>query len=316
MDNIGSNLDVYSVLLAFSLTLFAGLSTGIGGLITVFWKKTNAKVISGVLGFSAGVMIYLSFMEILHEAQNFLVDHLGKPKGLWVTVAAFFGGVLIIAIIDKLIPSSENPHESHSIGNIKNMESLGNSWDSQRTENVENVENIENIGSVENIENVEKAQSYNSHCKNKKLLRTGLFTAFAITIHNFPEGIASFISALKDPSLGIMIAVAIAIHNIPEGMAVSIPVYCATKSRKKACLLSLASGLSEPLGALIAYLILMPFINDLILGILFAAVAGIMVFISFDELLPTAEEYGEHHFAILGLMGGMALMAVSQILFI
>ncbi|HHY22990.1 MAG TPA: zinc transporter ZupT [Clostridiaceae bacterium] len=276
MGSIGSNLDANSVLLAFGLTLFAGLSTGIGGLVTIFWKKINAKIISIVLGFSAGVMIYLSFMEILHEAKDFLINHLGKPAGLWVTMAAFFGGVLIIAIIDKLIPSAENPHESHKI---------------------------------------EEMQSQDSYCSSSKLLRTGLFTAFAITIHNFPEGIASFISALKDPSLGIMIAVAIAIHNIPEGMAVSIPVYCATGNRKKAFLFSLASGLSEPLGALVAYLILMPFINDLVLGILFAAVAGIMVFISFDELLPTAEEYGEHHLAIFGLMGGMALMAISQILF-
>ncbi|HOJ12643.1 MAG TPA: zinc transporter ZupT [Clostridiales bacterium] len=277
MGSIGSNLDANSVLLAFALTLFAGLSTSIGGLFTVFCRKTNTKFLSVILGFSAGVMIYLSFMEILPEAKSFLIDMLGEPAGLWITIAAFFGGVLIIAIIDKLIPSSDNPHESHKI---------------------------------------EEMQGCNANYKNSKLLRTGLFTAFAIAIHNFPEGIATFISALKDPSLGIMIAIAIAIHNIPEGMAVSIPIFCAEGSRKKAFLLSLASGLAEPLGALVGYLLLMPFMNDLILGIIFAAVAGIMVFISFDELLPTAEEYGEHHLAILGLMGGMALMAISQILLI
>jgi ZIP family zinc transporter len=143
MGSIGSNLDANSVLLAFGLTLFAGLSTGIGGLVTIFWKKINAKIISIVLGFSAGVMIYLSFMEILHEAKDFLINHLGKPAGLWVTMAAFFGGVLIIAIIDKLIPSAENPHESHKI---------------------------------------EEMQSQDSYCSSSKLLRTGLFTAFAITM--------------------------------------------------------------------------------------------------------------------------------------
>ena len=150
---------------------------------------------------------------------------------------------------------------------------------------------------------------------NVKLLKTGILTALAITIHNFPEGIASFASALKEPSLGIAIAIAIAIHNIPEGIAVSIPIYCATGNRKKAFLLSLVSGLSEPLGAIVGYLILQPILNDLVFGILFAAVAGIMVYISFDELLPTAEEYGEHHLSILGLISGMVLMAASLILF-
>ncbi|NSW90108.1 MAG: zinc transporter ZupT [Firmicutes bacterium] len=270
-------MDLGSILFAFSLTLFAGISAGIGGLFTTFCRKTNTKFLSFILGFSAGVMVYLSFMEILPEAKSFLVNKLGEPAGLWVTSVAFFGGVLIIAIIDKLIPSSDNPHVSHKI---------------------------------------EEIQSCDVNYNRKRLLRTGLFTAFAITIHNFPEGIASFASALKDPALGIMIAIAIAIHNIPEGMAVSIPVFCATGSKKKAFLLSLASGLSEPLGALVGFLILKPFLNDIVFGILFAAVAGIMVYISFDELLPMAEEYGEHHLAILGLMVGMALMAISLILLI
>ncbi len=147
-------------------------------------------------------------------------------------------------------------------------------------------------------------------------MKTGLLTALAITIHNFPEGLASFTSAVKDPSLGIAICIAIAIHNIPEGIAVSIPVFCATGNRRKAIGLSFLSGLSEPFGALIAYLILLPFFNDAVFGILFAAVAGIMVFISLDELLPTAREYGEHHLSIFGLVGGMMLMAVSLLLFI
>ena len=146
-------------------------------------------------------------------------------------------------------------------------------------------------------------------------MRTGLFTALAITIHNFPEGMATFVSALQEPTIAIPIAVAIAIHNIPEGIAVSVPIYYATGNRKKAFWYSFASGLSEPLGAVIGYLILMPFINDTVNGFLFAAVAGIMVFISFDELLPAAREYGEHHLSIYGLCAGMAVMALSLWLF-
>lgn len=274
---MGTEITANSILLAFCLTLLAGLSTGIGGLITIISKRTNTKFLSVILGFSAGVMIYLSFMEILRDAMTYLIAELGEVRGSWTALASFLGGVLVIAIIDKLIPSKDNPHESHKVEEKLECD-IGN--------------------------------------KNAKLLRTGIMTAMAITIHNFPEGIAAFTSALKEPSLGIAIAIAIAIHNIPEGISVSIPIYCATGSRKRAFLLSLASGLSEPLGAIVGYLILQPILNDLVFGILFAAVAGIMIYISFDELLPTAEEYGEHHLSIFGLICGMALMAASLILFI
>jgi ZIP family zinc transporter len=143
-----------------------------------------------------------------------------------------------------------------------------------------------------------------------------LFTALAIGIHNFPEGLATFTAALTDPGIGIAIAVAIAIHNIPEGIAVSIPIYYATGNRKKAFLLSFLSGLAEPVGALVGYLILMPFLSPVVFGVLFAAVAGIMVFISLDELLPSAREYGEHHLSIYGLIAGMLVMAISLLMFI
>lgn len=270
-------MNYQNVLFALGLTLFAGLCTGIGGMLAFFWHKTNTRLLSVMLGFSAGIMIYVSFVEIFFEAQKHLIKHLGKTSGSWVTVLAFFGGMFLIALIDKFIPSADNPHESHKIEEMENC-NLGN--------------------------------------KNRQLLRTGLLTAVAITIHNFPEGLATFASAVKEPSLGITIAIAIAIHNIPEGIAVSIPVYCATGNRKRAFLMSLLSGLSEPCGALLGYLILLPFLNDLIFGILFAAIAGIMVFISLDELLPTAREYGEHHLSIYGLIAGMIVMAVSLLLFL
>ena len=264
------------VIFAFLLTVFAGLSTGIGSAIAFFAKKTNTKFLSVSLGFSAGVMIYVSMIEIFFKAKDALTSELGLKLGSWITVIAFFGGMLLIALIDKLIPSGENPHDIYK------------------------VENIDEKGSPD----------------NSKLLRMGLFTALAVGIHNFPEGLATFVSALQEPSIAIPIAVAIAIHNVPEGIAVSVPVYYATGSKKKAFFYSFLSGLSEPVGALVGYLILMPFINDMVFGILFAAVAGIMVFISLDELLPSAQEYGEHHLSIYGLVAGMVVMALSLLLFL
>lgn len=266
------------ILAALGLTLFAGLSTGLGGLAALLMKKTNTKILSVILGFSAGVMIYVSFVEILFEARNKLSHGLGEQLGLWVTAASFFGGIFLIALIDKLIPSYENPHEMHK---------------------------------VEELDSCDVPKH-----KTKKLMRTGLFVAIAVTIHNLPEGLAVFTSAVTEPKLGIVIAIAIAIHNIPEGIAVSIPIYCATGSRRKAFWFSFASGFSEPIGALIGWLVLMPIMNDTLFGVVFAGVAGIMVFISLDELLPTAQEYGEHHLSMYGLIGGMMVMALSLLLFI
>lgn len=268
--------DFNALLFAFGLTLFAGLSTGIGSAIAFFAKQTNTRFLSMSLGFSAGVMIYVSFVEILVKARVELMAELGMRGGHWATVAAFFGGVLFIAIIDKLVPSVENPHE------------------------------------IKMVEDMEQSTAH----KNKKLMRMGLFTALAIAIHNFPEGLATFTAALQDPNLGIPIAIAIAIHNIPEGIAVSVPVFYATNNKRKAFRLSFLSGLAEPVGALVGYLILMPFMSPVVFGVLFASVAGIMVFISLDELLPSAREYGEHHLSIYGLVGGMVVMAISLLLFI
>jgi len=280
-----------NILFAFAITLFAGLSTGICSMIAFLTKNSNNKFLSVSLGFSAGVMIYVSMIEIFATAKESLVAELGLKKGNWVTVIAFFCGMFLIGIIDKLIPSSENPHELHSVEEI-NEEC---SCDSHHMKQVKKREEA---------------------VKNNKLLRMGIFTALAIAIHNLPEGLATFIAAIQDPQIAIPIAVAIAIHNIPEGIAVSVPIYYATESRKKAFIYSFLSGFSEPIGALVGYLILMPFINGTIMGIIFALVSGIMVFISLDELLPSAREYGEHHLAIYGLISGMIIMALSLLLFL
>ncbi|MDX8336091.1 zinc transporter ZupT [Candidatus Cetobacterium colombiensis] len=265
-----------NIAFAFFLTLLAGLSTGIGSCIAFLSKRTNTKFLSVTLGFSAGVMIYVSFVEIFVKARESLVRYAGDYKGGIITVVSFFGGMLFIAIIDKLIPNYENPHE------IREVEEM----------------------------NDKKIKSKSS------LHRMGIFSALAITIHNFPEGLATFMSAIENPTLGVSIAIAIAMHNIPEGIAVSVPIYFSTGSRKKAFIYSFLSGLSEPVGALVGYLLLLPFMNELIFGVIFAGVAGIMVFISLDELLPAAENYGEHHLSIYGLISGMVVMSFSLILFL
>lgn len=257
---------------ALLLTIFAGLSTGVGSIMAFISKKFDPKFLAGALGFSAGVMIYVSLVEIFVKAKDALIELYGLREGYWLTVIAFFGGIAFIALIDWLVPSHENPHE------MSNLEKPINT--------------------------------------DQKLMRMGMFSALAIGIHNFPEGLATFIGALQDPALGVSIAIAIAIHNIPEGIAVSVPIYYATKNRKKAFYFSLLSGFAEPIGAIIGYFLLVKLFNDAIFGIVFASVAGIMIYISLDELLPTAEEYGEHHIAIIGLIAGMVVMALSLLMFV
>lgn len=266
-----------SILFALGLTLFAGLATGIGSLLAFFTSRTNTKFLSVALGFSAGVMIYVSLVEIFVKAKISLTAALGETQGYWMTIVGFFGGILLIALIDRFIPKSNNPHE------------------------VRTVEDVHAVGTNKGID-------------EERLMKMGLFTALAIGIHNFPEGIATFMSALQDQNVGIAIAIAVAIHNIPEGIAVAVPIYFATGNRVKAFKLSFLSGLAEPVGALVAFLFLMPFLNDVMFGIVFAGVAGIMVFISLDELLPAAKKYDETHLSIYGLVAGMALMAVSLVL--
>jgi ZIP family zinc transporter len=203
-------------------------------------------------------------------------------------VASFFGGIVLIAVIDMLIPSAENPHEVHTEAETAPLHD---------------------------------PDAGGSEPHSRKLLRMGLFTALAITIHNFPEGLATFLAALKDPGVGAAIAVAVALHNIPEGISVSVPIYYATGSRRKAFCYSLLSGLAEPVGAGIAYLALRIFLGgdsgvipDEVMGVLFGGVAGIMVYISLDELLPTSRAYGKGHDSLYGLVAGMVVMALSLLL--
>lgn len=278
------------IFIAMLLTLFAGFSTAIGSIIAFFSRKDDLRVLSLGLGFSAGVMIYISFMEILPTAlkdfKNYYNSHWAELLGL----ACFFGGILISLLIDKLIPEDVNPHEPK-----EDLSELKICPLPQKGQNPPKFHPGEKLHQI----------------NTKALKRTGIFTALAIAIHNFPEGFATFISNLDNLTLGIAIAIAVAIHNIPEGLAVSLPIYHATGDKKKAFIYSALSGFAEPLGAFVGALILLPFIGDLTLAISFAVIAGIMVFISLDELLPAAKTYDKAHDSLYGLIAGMMIMALS-----
>ena len=258
------------VMTAIMLTAIAGLSTGIGGATVFFSKKMNTRFLSFTLGISAGVMIYVAFMEMIPETLEVLKGEYGDTMANIYMLIAFFGGMGLIALIDFLIPEDENPHEFHRVESARD--------------------------------------------KADKLKRTGFMLALAIGIHNFPEGMATFVSALDGMDVAIPIVIAIAIHNIPEGIAVSVPILHATGSRRKALTYTIWTGLAEPIGAIFGIMFLLPFWTPTVSALLLAAVSGIMVFISLDELLPGAEEYGHHHFSIGGVILGMMIMAVSLLL--
>ncbi len=273
---------------ALGLTVLAGLSTGIGSLIGLGSGRNNRTFLTLSLGFSAGAMVYVSLVEILPKARQVLTPLLGPRGGYGAAVLAFFIGMAAMALVDGWLPM-------HDPG-----EAFGQAGPSGRP--------IPNPAHDSNPNGPEATAS------RRRLLRMGRFAALAIAIHNFPEGLATFLGALSNPRLGVSIAVAIAIHNIPEGLAVSAPVYFATRSRRTAFWVSFLSGVAEPLGGLLGYLLFRSFPNPLVFGLVFAAVAGVMVYVSLDELLPAARDYGDHHLAVGSLMVGMAVMALSLVL--
>jgi ZIP family zinc transporter len=268
---------------ALLLTTLAGLSTGIGSAIAYFIRKPKYSHLAVLMGFSAGVMVYISFAELLKTA----VDEVGFATAN----LGFFGGIIFIGIVDMLVP-----HE----------------YEEERVENTHpSIVSRNKSGQEKEVEPL----SSSTHGQSSVLMRAGLFTALGIAIHNFPEGLVTFSSAVTgDVALGLAVAIAIAIHNIPEGIAVSVPIFYATGSRRRAFLTSFSSGLAEPVGALIGYAILLPFLTPTLLSTLLAFVAGIMVYISLDELLPLAHRYGQEHMVIVGVGAGMLVMAASLFL--
>ena len=274
------------IVTALLLTLVAGSATGLGGALVLFKKKLSSNFLAGALGLSAGVMIFISLAELFPEAQTEIAATGSIRFGEAYTLLAFFAGMGIIMLIDFLIPEYENPHEASGLSLEAHTPAI---------------DMLERTGN------------------EKALQRLGIMSALAIAIHNFPEGIATFIGALNDTQMGGGITFAIAIHNIPEGIAVAIPIHYATKSKGRALLLATLSGMSEFLGALLCLGGTALFGVELTGGgpvfpLILAAVAGIMIYISLDELLPTAEKYGKHHIAIAGVISGMAIMGISLLI--
>lgn len=257
------------------LSLLAGLCTGVGAAIALFLKKTDTRMLTYALGASAGVMVYISFMELMPAATDMLGDQAGSK---WIVLGAFFGGMAAASLIDRLVPEDENPHEVLSLNELQSL-----------------------------------SQCTTDECRQKvrqRVRRSAMLFAIAIGVHNFPEGMATVAAAFDNTGIAASVALAVAIHNIPEGITVAVPLLYGTGSRKKAFWVGTLTGLAEPLGALICMLVLLPFLSATLLGILFAVVAGIMVFISFDELLPMAERWGHHHLSIYGVVTGMLIMGL------
>lgn len=252
-------MDQTKIWLPLLLSFLAGFFTVIGSLITFLIRDLKKSYLHFSLGLSTGVMIYVSFVELL----TISIRNIGIVKAN----LAFFAGIILFMLIDFLIP-----HQY-----IEERTTKGT-------------------------------------CSDSKLMKSGVLIAIGIAIHNFPEGLAVFMSSLSSIRLGIVLAVAIALHNIPEGLAVAMPIFYATKSKGKAIWYSFLSGFAEPMGAVLGLVILMPLFTPFVLYFFLALVAGIMVFISFDELLPLSCESGSYHVAIAGIIIGMLMMALSTML--
>lgn len=264
------------MILALLVSLLAGLATSIGGLLALHKRFLERSFLATALGFAAGAMLFISFVQVIPFGLDAIGESYGEGVAGWIIYGAFFAGAALVALIDHFLPKSLNPSE---------------------------------------IEGKEDDLTQRDKRANKKLLRSGILVALVLALHNFPEGMTTFFATYQDVSAGVVLAIAIAIHNIPEGIAVAAPVYAATGSRRKALAWATVSGLTEPLGALAAYALLNVFIPTELFGIMFGLIAGMMVFIAIDELLPAARRYQtDKHQVIYGLVAGMAVVALSILL--
>lgn len=256
------------VLTALLVCVGAAAATVLGSVLVLRANHSNPRVLAFGLAFSGGAMVYVSLIEIFGKSLSSFTEAYGAKSAYTAATIAFFGGVALLAAIDRLIP---NPHHG--------------------------------------------MDTEDPAVLNERLRRVGLLAAAAITAHNFPEGLATFFATLDNPVVGAPLAFAIAIHNIPEGVSIAVPVYYATGSKKKAVLASALSALAEPTGAILGYLVLKPFLSPALFGSVFGMIAGVMVFLALDELMPEAKRYSRGHEAAYGMVIGMAAMALSLVLF-
>eukprot|EP01026_Neomeris_dumetosa_P079719 TRINITY_DN8736_c0_g1_i4.p1 TRINITY_DN8736_c0_g1~~TRINITY_DN8736_c0_g1_i4.p1 ORF type:complete len:326 (+),score=57.70 TRINITY_DN8736_c0_g1_i4:454-1431(+) len=315
--------------LAFGLVIGAGLCTTIGALLAFFVSLNNLGLLAGSLGLSAGVMMYVSFTEIFMAKglDGFTDAGHDDDWALRYATFSFFGGIVVIWALDCLVHLMihvSSSRQSYSKQSSIAMSTKDSVQDIKFAEECKKAvsEDVEQGQALEN-EQAEVPQSkvvdalVSSDHHSFELRKMGLLTALAIFIHNLPEGLATFLAALADPVSGVAIAFAIAIHNIPEGICVAMPVYYATGSRWKGFLWAFLSGVSEPVGGLLGYLVLYgDNMSDLAYGILFSMVGGMMVYISIRELIPTALRYDqEDKYTTKCVLFGMVVMAASLLLF-
>lgn len=249
---------------ALLYSLAAGLSTMLGAFIVFFTKGKNERLLAASLGFASGVMISVTFLDLLPSANSLLQAATNDKLGIALGVGSLVVGVLIGVAIDRFVPHQEFNKEAGERGHTD-------------------------------------------------LFRVGFVSMLAIALHNFPEGIATFMAGYSDATLGVSIALAIAMHNIPEGITVAMPVYFATGSRKKAFGYTFLSGISEPIGAFLAFLLLRNFVNDIVLGILFGVVSGIMLYIALEELIPSSRQYGYNNYALVAMFIGICIMPLTHL---
>lgn len=270
------------VTVALALTLVGGLSTALGGLVVVLQPTPNLKRLGLLQGLAAGLMLSISFMDLMHNA----INAIGFPRAnLW-----FFGGVLMFAGVVTMIPE---PTLSSSQNAAVDAAAKGKKGKKGK-------------------EGKEGNETYSSmRQRRRQVLMSGIVTAVGIGLHNFPEGIAVFLGSIKGLRVGVSLACAIALHNIPEGVAVALPVYFATESKWKAFRLAAFSGLAEPLGVIIVALLFPRSLSHEVLEGMLAGVGGIMAFLTLHEMIPLALEYAGHRHAIASVFIGMALMSVS-----
>ena len=287
-----------AVQLALAITVGAGLATVLGSLMVIFARQTNTRLLAFGLAFSAGAMVYVSLVEIFVKSTLALEKAAGPKAGYAWATAFFFVGVILLVLLDRFVP---NPHPGMAEDDVRSR-----------------AQDIASGGPLAQQEahSTHPGPDARASAADRKLVaRVGLLAALAITAHNLPEGLATFFATLDNPVIGAPLAFAIAIHNIPEGVSIAVPVYYATGSRTKAVLATVASGLAEPLGAIIGYVVLASYLTDFVFGAVFGVIAGAMVFLAMDELLPAARNYAKGHETVYGIVIGMAAMALSLVLF-
>lgn len=250
--------------MALGISMIAGMATLLGALVIFLTKGKSEKMVTFSLAFAAGVMLTVSFSDLLPEARGFLSASQGDTLGVLYMIIFLIVGILVAASLDYFVPHEEFDEE-------------------------------------------------NQEKPHQNLFRVGFISMLAVGLHNFPEGIAVFMAGFSDLSLGISVAIAITMHNIPEGIAVAMPIYFATGSKKEALKYTFYSGAAEPVGALLAFLVLRPFINDFLMGAIFAVVAGIMLYIAIEELIPSSRQYGFNRLALVGTFVGICVMPLSYI---